>query len=125
MSFLARNPRAPPKAYLDAANALSPAAKAIALDALRDLDLTLAEIPDQSLAGDWAQVVNDMRDDLSMPPAAVLARLEAVRKHVLDAGNARLFVVGSSATQKALEPAIAGLVGGLDDTKVAGAAASH
>jgi hypothetical protein len=124
-AFLAGKPSASLQGYLDGASALSPAAKAIALDASRDLDLTLAEIPDQSLAADWVQVVNDMRDDLLTPPSEVLARLDTVRKHILHAGNARLFVVGSSATQKALEALVAGLIGGLDDTKAAEAAALH
>ena len=78
---------------------LSPGAKSIAADALRDLDLTLVEIPDASLAADWAQLVFDMRDDLATPPAEVLARLDTVRKHILHAGNARMFLAGSSATQ--------------------------
>jgi Zn-dependent M16 (insulinase) family peptidase len=93
---------------------LSPAARAIAADALRDLDLTLAEMPDESLAGDWAQLVNDMRDDLFTPPADVLARLEMARQHMLHASNARMFVIASTATQKELAAPIAGLVGALD-----------
>ena len=97
---------------------LSPGAKPIAADALRDLDLTLAEIPDASLANDWAQLVTDMRDDLAVPPAEVLARLEVVRKHILHAGNARMFVAGSSSTQTSLAPTIAGLVNGLDPAPV-------
>jgi Zn-dependent M16 (insulinase) family peptidase len=97
---------------------LSPGAKPIAADALRDLDLTLAEIPDASLANDWAQLVTDMRDDLAMPPSEVLARLDTVRKHILHAGNARMFIAGSSSTQTALAPSIAGLVNGLDPAPV-------
>jgi Zn-dependent M16 (insulinase) family peptidase len=94
--------------------ALSASAKPIAIDALRDLQLTLPEIPDGSLAADWAQVVTDMRDDLAMAPADVLARLDGVRRSVLHAGNARLFLVGSTATQNALAPSIAAMVGALD-----------
>lgn len=94
-------------------DALSPAAKAVAADAQRDLELTLAEIPEESLAGDWAQLVNDMRDDLFIPPADVLARFEAARQHMLHAGNARMFVIASTATQKELAAPIAGLVGAL------------
>jgi Zn-dependent M16 (insulinase) family peptidase len=93
-------------------------AKMIAADALRDLDLTLVEIPDASLAADWAQLCDDMRDDLLTPPAQVLARLDSIRQRLLHAANARLFVVGSSATQKALETPIAAMVGALDPAPV-------
>lgn len=104
--------------YAAAFAQLSPGAKSIASDALRDLDLTLVEIPDASLAADWAQLVADMRDDLATPPAEVLARLDAVRKHILHAGNARMFIAGSAATQKSLEAPIAGLIGQLDPAPV-------
>jgi Zn-dependent M16 (insulinase) family peptidase len=97
---------------------LSPAAKAIAADALRDLDLTLVEIPDASLAGDWSQLVTDMRDDLALPPADALARLDGVRKRILHAGNARMFIAASTPSQKALEAPIAGLIGALDPSPV-------
>jgi len=97
---------------------LSPGAKAIAADALRDLDLTLVEIPDASLGNDWAQLVTDMRDDLAIPPSEALARLDVVRKHILHAGNARMFIAGSSSTQTSLAPSIAGLVNGLDPAPV-------
>ena len=106
------------QSYAAAYAQLSPGAKSTAADALRDLDLTLVEIPDASLAGDWAQVVTDMRDDLLTPPAEVLARLDTVRKHILHAGNARMFIAASASTQKSLDAPIAGLVGGLDPMPV-------
>ncbi len=104
--------------YAGAFAQLSPGAKSIAADSLRDLDLTLVEIPDASLASDWAQLVTDMRDDLATPPAEVLARLDGVRKHLLHAGNARMFMAASVATQKSLEAPVAGLIGGLDPAPV-------
>lgn len=102
------------QSYAAALEALSPAAKAIAIDALRDLQLTLPEIPDGSLAGDWAQVATEMRDDLLTPPADVLTKLDNMRRTILHACNARLFLAGSTATQNALAAPIAGLVGALD-----------
>lgn len=101
--------RAEVKAYL--ASAKGP--DAIAIEALRDLELTVAEMPDASLAADWTQVVNEMRDDLFTPPADVLARLDRVRQNILHTGNARLFVIASTSTQKALAPSIEGMVGAL------------
>src|SRR5207237_9913375 len=58
---------------------LSPAAQSIAKDALKDLDTTLIEIPDASLARDFEYLVNAMRDDLMTPPATVLASMHAAR----------------------------------------------
>lgn len=105
--------------YADALNALSPTAKPIALEALKDLDLTLIEVPDSSLATDWADLATSIRDDLLTPPATALANLDAVRRAVLHANNARMFVVGSTTTQKALEPKIAALAGTLDSAPAA------
>jgi Zn-dependent M16 (insulinase) family peptidase len=90
----------------------------VAIEALRDLDLTLIEIPDASLAADFAQVAGEMRSDLLIPPADVLARLDGVRKNILRAPNARLFLVGATATQKALEPSITALVNALDTARL-------
>lgn len=102
------------QSYAEALNTLSPAAKPMAVDALRDFQLTLAEIPDASLEGDWAQVATDMRDDLLMSPAEVLARLDSVRRYLLHACDARMFVVGSTVAQHALAAPIAELIGALD-----------
>ncbi|HKO56493.1 MAG TPA: hypothetical protein VJ276_11490 [Thermoanaerobaculia bacterium] len=104
---------------LSAPDSLSPAAKAIAADALKDLDLTLIEVPDSSLAADWAQLCTELRDDLLTPPAEALAALDAVRRNVLHAGNARMYIVGSTASQKALEPKIAALAASLSSDAVA------
>ncbi|MBV9496634.1 MAG: hypothetical protein JOZ54_20485 [Acidobacteria bacterium] len=101
------------------ADTLSPAAKAIVADALKDLDLTLIEIPDSSLTADWTELCNEMRDDLMTPPADALAALDAVRKTVLHAGNARMFLVGSTANQKALEPKVNALAASLSSEPVA------
>ena len=89
------------------ANASPPASIRLASDALKDLDLTLVEIPDDSLAADWASVCTMMRDALRTPPADALAALDRVRQEIPHVANARMFVVGSTATQKALASAIA------------------
>ena len=71
-----------------------------------------------SLAADWSQLVTDMRDDLATPPAEALAKLDAVRKRILHAGNARMFQAASASTQKSLEAPIAGLINALDPAPV-------
>ncbi len=88
---------------------LSEAAQAIAKDAVKDLDLTLIEIPDSSLAADWKYLVTAMRDDLMTPPADVLAAFESMRQSILQRGNARMWLVSSTAIQQALAPSIESL----------------
>jgi Zn-dependent M16 (insulinase) family peptidase len=104
---------------------LPPAAAPIAMDALRDIELTLVEIPDSTLAADWSQLVTEMRDDLMTPPAEVLARLDGVRKRILHAANARMFMASSTSTQKALAEPIAGMVNALDASPVQRGAGSQ
>ncbi|HET8797760.1 MAG TPA: hypothetical protein VFO89_08735 [Thermoanaerobaculia bacterium] len=94
---------------------LSPAAAAIAKDAVKDLDLTLIEIPDDSLAADWKYLVQAMRDDLNVPPAQALAALDALRKRLLYRGNARMWLVTSSDLQKQLAAPVNALSASLDE----------
>ncbi len=49
------------KTYYDEMNALPPAARKLAEDAANDLSQTLGDIPDPSLAADWAYLCNEMR----------------------------------------------------------------
>jgi Zn-dependent M16 (insulinase) family peptidase len=102
------------KPYLKELDALPEGAKANAVDAAKDLGQILSDIPDESLAKDWAYLIATMRRDLLTPPAKVLEDLNAVRASLLKTGNARMFMIGSTESQKALEDEVAGLVGGLD-----------
>ena len=95
---------------------LSPAAQSIAKDALKDLDTTLIEIPDSSLARDFEYLVNALRDDLMTPPATALAAMDAARKQLLHRDAARMFFVSSTANQKALAGDINALASSLDAT---------
>jgi hypothetical protein len=94
---------------------LSPAAQAIAKDAAKDLDLTLIEIPDSSLAADWTYLVTAMRDDLMTPPAQVLAAIDSLRVEVLRRANTRMWQVGSTSTQKAIASQIDALASSFGD----------
>ena len=85
-------------------------------DAAKDIDTTLADIPDSSLAIDWPRLCREMAADLSVGPEKTLAALDALRQQVLKAGNARMFLVASSTTQRALDSSIQTLVAGLDKT---------
>jgi hypothetical protein len=103
--------------------ALSPGARAVALEALDDLDASLADLPDATLASDWSYLCRQMAADLAMTPEAALAELEAVRQQILRTGNARLWVVGSTANLAALDADLLTLTAGLSREPVAAPAA--
>jgi Zn-dependent M16 (insulinase) family peptidase len=88
-------------------------AKPLALDAAKDLDQLLADIPDETLAADWDYLVKEMRRDLLVPPAQALAELNAVRQGLLKAGGARMFMIGSAPTQAKLDAGVRSLLAGL------------
>lgn len=93
---------------------LSATQRTVAGEALRDLDLSLVEMPDASLGSDFAQLTLMLRDDLLQPAGEALARLESLRKRLLNAGAARLFLASSGGMRGALLPQIEALAGRLD-----------
>ena len=93
---------------------LTPGAKALAVEAAKDLEQLLADIPDQTLHADWAYLARQIRHDLLTPPAQALADLNALRQGLLKTGGARLFLIGSRSSQAALEPGIKNLLGGME-----------
>ncbi|HUP45833.1 MAG TPA: hypothetical protein VM779_10005, partial [Thermoanaerobaculia bacterium] len=88
----------------------SPALSPIAAEVQRDLDLTLIEIPDDSLSTDLAYLIEALRDDLFTPPSVALAHLDALRRHLVNRANARTYMVGSAAMEKSLTPNLTALV---------------
>ena len=102
------------KPYWDAFAALPEGARSLALEAAKDLDLILADVPDSSLASDWSYLANQIRQDLLTPPAKALADLNSVRQRLLKTGNARMFVIGSRASQQKLESGINTLLAGME-----------
>jgi Zn-dependent M16 (insulinase) family peptidase len=101
------------------AGKLPATAQALAKDAAADLLQTLGDIPDASLAADWAYLCRQMREDLAQTPDKTLAELESVRRRIVNVGNARMFYVGSSATRQMLAPAQQALVQALDGGELA------
>jgi len=83
-------------------------------DAAKDLDLTLADIPDSSLELDWEHLCREMAADLSVGAENTLAVLNSIRQQVLKTGNARMFQIASTASQRALTANVARLVGRLE-----------
>lgn len=82
--------------------ALPEAKRPLAIDAARDLAHYLPDLPDGSLAADWAALCHQMQVDLGVPPEQALKELQAVRKAVFQAPGARMFMIGAKATQTQL-----------------------
>jgi Zn-dependent M16 (insulinase) family peptidase len=101
------------KPQADASAGLPEGAKAIAVDAAKDLDQLLSDIPDETLASDWDYLVKEMRRDLLVPPAQALAGLNAVRQGLLKTGGARMFMIGSAPMQGRLDAGVRALLAGL------------
>ena len=94
--------------------ALSPTQRALAVEALRDLDLGLPDLPDSSLGADFADLTLALRDDLATPAAQALAGMDTVRRQVARAGGARMFLAASPTLRTALTPQLQALAQGLD-----------
>ncbi len=91
-------------------DALPEAARAVVRDAADDLDQTLADLPDASLAADWSYLCNDVfLLGLQTAPDTTLARLKKLRLGLLNRNQARLWAVGSGANVTALRPDVAKL----------------
>jgi len=83
-------------------------------EAAKELDLTLADIPDSSLAIDWPHLCREMATDLNTGPTKFLTALNSMRTQLLRTGNARMFQIASATTQQSLAPAVQSLIQGLD-----------
>ena len=84
-------------------------------EAARDLDASLADIPDSSLPADWKYLCATMVRGLRSGPRPALAALDEVRRSILAAGGARMFLVASAASQQGLGEEIRGLAAALED----------
>lgn len=109
------------KSQTDAFAQLPEGAKALAVDAAKDLDQLLSDIPDETLAADWEYLAKQIQRDLLVPPAQALAELNAVRQSLLKTGGARLFMIGSTPTRATLEPGVRDILGSLQTAPQASA----
>jgi Zn-dependent M16 (insulinase) family peptidase len=105
------------KTYNEDFARLGDAAKALATEAAKDIDQTLADIPDSSLSADWSYLASQIRRDLLVSPEKTLADLNDLRQRLLKTGNARMFMTGSRASQQKLEASVRDLLAGLQAGK--------
>lgn len=90
-------------------------AKNLAVEAAKDLEQNLNDVPDSSLAADWSYLCGEINTDLKQTPEQTLANLDAVRKKLLKTGNARMFVIGSRSTQTALDASYKNLLAAFEN----------
>jgi Zn-dependent M16 (insulinase) family peptidase len=93
---------------------ISPAADALLKDAADDLTQMLTGVPDTSLTTDWKMLCLTMRHDLAQTPAKTLADLDQLRKSLLKTDNARVFMIGSAATEAKISAQLTQLLNGFD-----------
>lgn len=93
---------------------MSEAAQEIAQKAALDLELTLADLPDQTLVADWAYLCGQMAHDLAIEPESVLTDLADLRNRLLRASGARVYTVGATAILEEMNPDVDVLLAGLD-----------
>lgn len=101
--------------YRAAVAKLPPAARALAVEAGKDLLALLPEIPDSSLSADWSYLCAQMGEDLKVGAPAALAKLAALRAQIVRQGRARITAVGSTSSHAALAADLAALVGSLPE----------
>ncbi len=94
--------------------ALSPSQRTLMTEALRDLDLSLADMPDASLGADFSALTLALRDDLALPAATALARLDGLRQRLARAGGARMFLASPPELRADLLPRLRAFTQRLD-----------
>ncbi len=94
--------------WIVAAGTLSDKAKPLAVAAGKDLSALLGDLPDASLAADWAYLCKQMAHDLKLGAPAALAKLDEVRKDVIQAARARIVQVGATSSITAIGGAVDG-----------------
>jgi hypothetical protein len=102
--------------WLESARSLAVASRGRVARAGRELGQILADLPDGSLAADWEYLCDAIAHDSARDPRETLRALRRVLAAVVHAGNARVWMVGSSRSQGALAADLGHLLAALDTT---------
>jgi Zn-dependent M16 (insulinase) family peptidase len=95
------------------------AARNLAVEAAKDLDQSIGDVPDSSLSADWAYLCDQIKKDLLQSPETTLANLDNVRRKLLSTANARMFVIGSRDAQAKLAANYKTLLAGFEQKPIA------
>jgi Zn-dependent M16 (insulinase) family peptidase len=101
-------------AWLAPVRSAAPESRARIARAGRELGQMLPDLPDGSLATDWAYLCQAMARDSARDPRETLDAIRRVLGAIAHAANARVWMVGSSRTQQAVAGDLAHLLGALD-----------
>jgi Zn-dependent M16 (insulinase) family peptidase len=85
-------------------------------DATRDLQQSLSEIPDESLADDFRYLGNQMAQDLEVAPESVLEEIAGLLGMIRHQDNVRAFMISNSSDRAALTPTLEKIILELDST---------
>jgi Zn-dependent M16 (insulinase) family peptidase len=107
---LGNEPQSEISSIFEQYNHLSKPAYNLASDAVHDLTLSLAEVPDSSLSSDWKYLCAQMDADLQVLPEKTLENLNAIMNLIRRRDNVRGFMIANSVNQNALRPLINSLV---------------
>ena len=99
--------------WLAAGRVLGATSRARAARAGRELAQLLGELPDASLASDWADLCATMAHGAARDPREAVDGLRRALAAIVHAGGARVWMVGSSRSQEALASDLQRLLGGL------------
>jgi len=99
---------------IDRFNGLSAGAKSLVKDAAGDLQLSLSDIPDNSLGEDWRYLCAQINNDLQVEPSKVLSDLKDMMSLIRKADNVRGFLIANSPNQESLIPRLNDLAEKLD-----------
>jgi len=92
---------------------LSPDARQLAMEAVKDLTQNLQEVPDATLGSDLGYVCRQIDDDLRVPPETVLADVKDMMGYILRQDNVRSYVITNSDVSQTVIPEITAVVSGL------------
>jgi Zn-dependent M16 (insulinase) family peptidase len=81
---------------------------------IKNLRMTIADIPDASLPGDWSYLCNRAKTDLLVKPEIALAQINDLLKLICHVDNARMFMISSTSTRNAVMDKIREFSGKLD-----------
>jgi Zn-dependent M16 (insulinase) family peptidase len=105
-------------AFVSAGRALPKPAQSRVRKAGRDLARFLSDLPDSSLASDWAALCREMAKGVAVSPRVGLGGLAQTLASIRHRDNARVWLVGSTAHQAAIADDVAKTLASLDPTPV-------
>jgi hypothetical protein len=95
---------------------LSPKTKELIGSALEDLNMHLADIPDNSLAEDWKYLCRQMTEDLKIDPRRALSEIKYLAGLLFKQDNVRGFLISGSDNQVEYIEKLNEIAGELDDS---------